>query len=125
MACLCSPSILRHSIRRDHHSRAIFSQAAVDENLLPWIFTDNSQELFEYLVLGERAVPPKRDIRHAQLFDQLFVARRSGGIDDDIDPHVREGGKSFSRRLPSAEQRRRNFPEISETIYLQVLSDRQ
>ena len=47
------PTLFSHTIRRDHHSRAVVPEAAVDEDLLSRIFSRDFYELCEHLILGK------------------------------------------------------------------------
>ncbi len=51
------PALLGHAVGCNHHSRAVITQTAVDENLFTWILPQQCKELREYFIFWKRAMP--------------------------------------------------------------------
>ena len=51
------PALLGHAVGSYHHSRAVVTQTAMDENLFAWVLPQQRKKLSEYFVFWKLALP--------------------------------------------------------------------
>jgi len=51
------PALWGHTVRRNHHCRAIVTQAAMNENLFAWILPQQHKKFREYFIFWKRTLP--------------------------------------------------------------------
>jgi hypothetical protein len=51
------PALLGHTVRRNHHCRAIVTQTAMNENLFAWILPQQRKKFREYFIFWKRTLP--------------------------------------------------------------------
>src|SRR5258708_15709337 len=84
------PSLLGHSIRRDHHSRAVIAGLAVDKNLLAAVIAEQSKESRHVRVFRMEAVPRNRHEAHSKFGHLLLLSSAASvaHIHNDADAHL-------------------------------------
>ena len=97
------PTLPSHAEGCNHHSRAIVTYMAVDENLLTRIVLNQPKELRKRFVFRKRALPGHWHILHSQMRHQLALTfARSAQVHHNVDAHFCQGVKSLFGGLATA-----------------------
>ncbi len=97
------PALLSHAVGCNHHSRAIVTQTAVDENLFTWILPQQCKKLREYRISWKRATPGQCHVLHPEMrHDLALTIARPTQVYHDVDPHLCQHVKSAFGGLTAA-----------------------
>src|SRR6266851_2688263 len=97
------PTLSGHTVGRNHHSRAVVTHTAMDENLLTWIVSKQCKELRERFIFWKGTLPGHCHVLHTEMCHDLALSvARPTQVYHDIDPHLCQGAKSLFGGLTAA-----------------------